>query len=496
MAQTISGVCDFCDDPNPIHVVRVPIFDGGDLAALLSNTHPTKWAACAPCYAMFMAADKVGLLNRAIKAARTQDCKPEFIAALHYEFWKTIDAVAEAAGIASALVDFIDDTIKNKKHEYKVNAATREQRILSVQQLTGLTDKEFPFMMKGDLYYGNIVAKLVAWHKKFGTNYDTLQHNLPENPLLKGTVPHWQTALEKKFEMIKFLLEVTSVDVGAFADIEKIGMVKSCQQDLVILRLAEVYSFNLETATAITESAKRLPHDSPLTSVEIPGTGQGWFWFEKPLPLPIQTNEFSDSVSALLWGLVGSSDEKNLAIRFRAFSLTKYENQLWPLTEWRWPLHYSFHDMIVYSRLRYEEKYGPDGKFGLDNTLLEIAELSQFFLMSCVWFKQEIIIREPTNIERAARRRIQHEHKLREPPSVRVIALRKSHRDVELEDTTKETNEKSRVYTCRWKVIGHSRLQPCGPNKKERKLIWISEYQAGPLDKPLREKKRVYAVVR
>jgi len=500
MAQ-ISGVCDFCNDPNPIKHIRVPVFDGADFAALFSNTSPTAWAACKTCHAMFMATDKDGLLQRAIEAARgTANFAVQPIIDLHYEFWRTINSVAEAGGIASALIDFIDGKI-NKKG-YTARAASREERILSVRQLTGLDDKEFLRMMKGDLYYGKIVQKLVDWHKKFGTNYDALQFNLPQNPLLKSHVPHWQTALEKKFELLKFLTKITSSDAknrphGDYADV-----FISYQYDVQVLKLAEVYSFNLETITAITESGKRLPHDSPLTSVDIPGNGQGWFWFEKPLP--IQTNKYSDTVSGLLWGLIGTAEAKNLAVRFTAFACVQSDNQIWPSTEWHWPVHYSFHDMITYSRIRHDEMYGPGGKyekvdkFDTEGTLRAIAELSQFFLMSCVWFKQEIILKEPTNVERAARRRIQHENKLSEPPTVRVIALRKSHRDVEMKDSSKEQteSEKTRVYSCRWRVIGHPRLQPCGPQNKERKLIWISEYEAGPPDKPLREKQRVYAVVR
>jgi hypothetical protein len=46
-------------------------------------------------------------------------------------------------------------------------------------------------------------------------------------------------------------------------------------------------------------------------------------------------------------------------------------------------------------------------------------------------------------------------------------------------------------------VKGHPRLQPCGPGRTDRKLIWISPYPKGPNDAPFKESGlTVYAVVR
>lgn len=44
----------------------------------------------------------------------------------------------------------------------------------------------------------------------------------------------------------------------------------------------------------------------------------------------------------------------------------------------------------------------------------------------------------------------------------------------------------------RWPVRGHWRNQPCGPGRHQRRRIWIDEHVAGPDDKPLVIRPRVY----
>jgi hypothetical protein len=44
----------------------------------------------------------------------------------------------------------------------------------------------------------------------------------------------------------------------------------------------------------------------------------------------------------------------------------------------------------------------------------------------------------------------------------------------------------------RWTVRGHWRMQPFGPSRVQRRRIWIDEHEAGPPDKPLIRRTRVY----
>jgi hypothetical protein len=269
-------------------------------------------------------------------------------------------------------------------------------------------------------------------------------------------------------------------------------------EDVRLLRVAETYSFNDETIGAITQATESIPHDTPLSAIETP-TGAGWFWFANPLPImasPIVSNQ----VNALLWGW---TDDKEPAIVFSAYVLDAH-GKAWPSTRWYWPLRMTFHDMIAFNAIRHEESYGPGGLFygdphllGKETTLKCVADLSLFFLAACVWFKQKILISAPGHVERHARKRYVREHKLKETPSVQVIALRASLREPsEPREAADGNGAKQREYSCHWIVKGHHRLQACGPGRANRKLIFILPHPAGPMDKPLRTKERVYAVIR
>jgi hypothetical protein len=123
-----------------------------------------------------------------------------------------------------------------------------------------------------------------------------------------------------------------------------------------------------------------------------------------------------------------------------------------------------------------------------------------------VWFRQTVpgepkkkitpkLTQEPGHVERHARKRYQREFKLPETPTVQVVALRKTAR-TPVEDAPADRAASAREYHCRWIVQGHARLQACGPGRKDRKLIWIDPHPAGPADKPLKIKTKVYAVIR
>lgn len=274
--------------------------------------------------------------------------------------------------------------------------------------------------------------------------------------------------------------------------------------DAKFLKLAETYSFNEETTEAIQEAAKSIPHDAPLSSIETPNTGAGWFWFSTPLSIA-SSPQASPTTAALLWGW--ESDDLGPVIRFSTFVVDEYgaltRGKVLPATKWYWPLNFSFHEMLVLNRESYRKAYAEGGEFenigvqsmGEEATIKLIADLSVFFLAACLWFKQKILISAPGHIERHARKRYVRDHKLKEPPSVRVIALRASLREPAPPREPGAEGGK-REYHCRWIVKGHARLQVCGPGRKDRKLIWIDPYPKGPEDKPLRTREKVYAVIR
>jgi len=179
-----------------------------------------------------------------------------------------------------------------------------------------------------------------------------------------------------------------------------------------------------------------------------------------------------------------------------------------PSTRFYWRFTCTLDEMLDRNGKSWDVSYGPGSEqegahYVMDKeaTLRCVGELARFFAMACVWFKQTVattppqLTQENGHVERHARKRMMHEHKLTEPPQVRVVALRKSAR-VAREDAPAEQQEGAREYHCRWVVTGHPRRQVCGPGRKDRKLIWIETHIAGPDDKPLRTRETVYAVIR
>jgi len=161
----------------------------------------------------------------------------------------------------------------------------------------------------------------------------------------------------------------------------------------------------------------------------------------------------------------------------------------------------------------WDADYGPGSALaddpllvGRDATLLCVRELSTFFAMACVWFRQTVAASgkkrgEPVlstadgHVERHAKKRYVREHKLSDPPTVQVVALRRTAR-VGAAEQTRAERASAREYSCRWIVRGHPRLQACGPGRKDRKTIWIEAHPAGPEGKPFRTREKVFAVVR
>lgn len=179
-----------------------------------------------------------------------------------------------------------------------------------------------------------------------------------------------------------------------------------------------------------------------------------------------------------------------------------------PSTRFFWRFTNTLDECLERNGRSWDVSYGPDSEhagqayvMSRDETLRTVEELARFFAMACVWFKQTVattppqLTQEQGHIERHARKRMMKEHKLTEPPLVQVVALRKSAR-TEASSAPAERQDGAREYHCRWIVTGHPRRQVCGPGRKDRKLIWIEAHIAGPDDKPLRTREKVYAVIR
>jgi len=117
-------------------------------------------------------------------------------------------------------------------------------------------------------------------------------------------------------------------------------------------------------------------------------------------------------------------------------------------------------------------------------------ELDRLFVSLLAFLQQRVLVRHRDEPNRSAR-------KLGERAGLdrnhcNVILLRKAKTPG---DSSNEAGQ-LRDWSCRWWVAGHWRQQPCGEGRAERRPTWIAPYLKGPEDKPLRVKKRLFAVVR
>ena len=520
------GVCDFCSDSQPHHVEMVPDFELVPNSAvalsaeILQASAPEMsiggWASCDTCHTMIIENRRADLLQRAIVASRGGKFTAAALKGLHKRFWKAIDTKVEAAAIGAALNDFIEDRISPEVKFENPKLAQKSARQEAIRRLTGLTQDEVEALVKGDVLYKDVAKKLSAWRRRFGV--DTVgEKKVAEmlNAFERPTVlhpwqqPHWQQALDRKVEAIQTLTKgfgtpPVSVDAAKhFFDM---------QEDLQALKVSEVYSFNADTMHAIRVASESIPHEAPLKSVEVPVARSGWFWFAEPFPAasaPIS----SDYTHALLW--TWDTGKTSPTIRFSAYVVDDkgtydHRGRILPSAKWYWPLEASFHEMIGLNTQWYREAYGeavqPEkGIFiGEEAQMKVITAMSLFFMQACSWFRQTVpgskkkiepkLTQEPGHIERHARKRYEKEFKV--PPSVRVIALRKS--DKTLTERVETTDaEGKRHLKVRFVVSGHNRLQPCGPGRKDVKLIWIDSYPKGPEDAPFQPPRdKVFAVIR
>lgn len=502
------GICDFCSNPEPKHVEPVPDFsmEGDAVQDSIGG-----WATCQTCHEMIHRNERSRLLRRAIEASGGGKFTAATIKRLHERFWQSWDTMIDAAGVSQALVDFIED--KTLEFVPSPKMKDREVRFDAIKKIVGLDDDEIEMLLKGDVVYKNTAKKLSAWRKKFGAKgYEDatrIAKMMSQPSLPPGHEPHWQIALDKKVDAINQLKVLDKIDWSSpmYRQIKHMDL----PDDLVALRAAEVYSFNGETMHAIITGAQSIPHESNLYSVEIPKVTAGWFWFAEPFPV-VSSPIANDTTCALLW----SWDHKlNVpTIRFSAYVFDvkgdnpKLRNRVLPSTKWVWPAEYTFHQMIGFNQQLYEEAYGKLGPFtdhkevmGKDGTLKVVAEMSLFFLMACLWFRQTVpgtkpkLTSDEMHIERHARKRYEKEFKAK--PVVRVIALRRSAVTAEEEHVVTPEGETKRHVKVRFVVAGHARLQPCGPGRKDRKLIWIDPFTKGPDGAPFKPaSKKVYAVIR
>lgn len=521
-ALMAAAVCDFCSTPGATHFHDVPDFGitKNDLPSNYSSVKSTGgWMACDACEALIKADKRQALVDRSMETMAFPKFTRRAVDEMLNKFWQGMDDRASAAGTAAAFAEFVDDKLPTGPIAFRPPYSDRDKRIAALARSSGLSAEKIEALTRGEIDRG-AVERLVAWNKTFDASKNERERiglligDIQRKPLAP-ILPHWQIALDMKFAALAGLADINertrsfytpeSVDLNDPAALRHVlsvateaerDVMDSFRRDAKALSHAEAYSFNAETTAAIQAAAASVPHDTPLSAIDTPGSGRaGWFWFAAPLP--VATAAAADDLAALLWYWTTEGDAPVLKLAAYVIARSGKEAPQ-PSLEWSWPLTDTFHEMIAGTSVVYnrdaEKMRAIAEPFGKAETLKAVADISLFFVAACVWMKQRILVAEAGHVERHARKRYVRDHKLATPPEVQVIALRRSYREPSGTETPGEGG--SREYSCRWIVSGHPRLQKVGPGRKDVKLIWIDPYPKGPEDKPLRVRKRVYAVVR
>lgn len=260
-------------------------------------------------------------------------------------------------------------------------------------------------------------------------------------------------------------------------DISKIEMM------LASVKESDAGYVNSTVCSLILDSMKGIP-DVELRAEQLP-TPNGFFMLEQPFRLPV--DHIPDigkvgPVRAISWRTFHTDDRHRfntvafagagIFISIWANHEIDHPSELRPVHVASWGFGQRLGDAAV-------------GKETDEERLIAGAALC--WLAALLAFCEQRLIATPRGRpERATRRRI--ERSGREPSDVLVVELRR------VDQLASEPSGGAREWSCSWAVSGHWRHQWYA-SKQAHRAIWISPYIKGDLDKPLRQRRRVLAVV-
>lgn len=322
------AICDFCSAPGAVEAFNVPDFA---MSEALDIPSTGGWAACETCAALVRADKRETLLQRAVEGMAFSKWTKEALKDLHRRFWRAMDVFTKVKRTATEVGNLVEDRLP-EFHEK--GWGTRERRVRSMMKLFSMTEAEIEAVVRGDLT-ADLVTKIGQWGEKYGASPRTLLSLLhrahSSKPPLPDVTPHWQQALNRRFEALRMLQTLLaradrSTIFNEPVDLKDPAAMQAAvhaamtlkerneagfTEDIKFLRAAETYSFNAETTAAIREAATRLPGHAPLSSIQTP-TGAGWFWFGEPLALVGGSPLISDHIHGLLWGWTAMPPTKHV----------------------------------------------------------------------------------------------------------------------------------------------------------------------------------------
>jgi hypothetical protein len=127
------------------------------------------------------------------------------------------------------------------------------------------------------------------------------------------------------------------------------------------------------------------------------------------------------------------------------------------------------------------------GGTSLEKRIVPTRNLTRFVYALWTVMNQPIAVLEKQEPDRATKRRMT---RMKIPPAVTVITLRRP-------DNPHRHDEDGHVeWNHHWLVRGHPRWQAYGPQRSERKLIWVNPHFKGNMDAPLHQSDKIYRVSR
>lgn len=277
----------------------------------------------------------------------------------------------------------------------------------------------------------------------------------------------WMTALETKFAVLRTSKRIAStVDAPKDLQFAADGAVK-------LLPASETYAWSRETATAAMVAARSMPGSATLLLNDLPSRAS-WWWFEQPLPIALPDADTPDRIGREIGALIiGPTDTGRIAIVVHRFA--RHESGVEVL------MPTSVYAVVPGTRLdQVYQDIPTDGDADERFRARRAYEVTRFVIAACAWLRQRVVSIGLGHIERHTRRRLEREHNVPIPSTVKVIELRRY--ETQSHEPRPEDSEPVE-WSCRWIVNGHWRNQPY---KDERKLIYILPFVKGPADKPLR----------
>lgn len=290
----------------------------------------------------------------------------------------------------------------------------------------------------------------------------------------------YSEALEQQVRLHRWCID-TALRPGGFVD-EVYGDARWFHQAHGVLKAADPYYVGKEIEHLLAISSSSMPELVPTIAL-VPSQKPGFVWLAQPLELPptrVQGAITPRSLRAFTWAWVPREPTGLFIVPWITISGMPLHPIPWSFFEWR----SSETQTEAIAREMDQAKRVLDGSYAR-----RVYDICAAFLL----FVQQRILSTPhRQVERHARRRVEHEGWTQEP-LVRVVELRRRERSPLAEH--READEEQE-WSCQWIVRGHWRQQ-FYPSKHLNQPIWITPYVKGPEDKPLKPPRAtVFAVVR